>query len=346
MYPNKILFIFLVFASSLFTACGSSNSTIEWSKRDSLIPQNYSKLERKKARPLVSQYYALLGNHEYTFPANIYDDLPDISDGQEGELKQSEKDKVLDILNTIRALHSLPPISYHPDSDIETARSSLIMSANKVLTHTPDDDLKFWSKEGAKGAISSNIYQGTMLGNSVSSSESFINAWVIDNQVESLGHRRWILYPQLKYTSFGRVDGNGLSSGTLKVIFNEQQNVARGLNYVAYPYKEYPASLFKKDWYLSFSANTSSDNRDFPSESEGYETVVNFEDAEIIVRDDNGDEMDVHETKYNNSSFGLSNILQWKVKELAANKVYQVTIEDVLIKGKKRDYTYTFKLIL
>ena len=311
-------------------------------------PSYNPNVARDSARPEVGHYYSLLEAAPMMAGMNqLYDKTPDLRKGDEGELKQSQKDKALEMLNTIRALHELPPVSYHPESDINTARASLIMTANRIMTHHPKKNLKFWSEEGAKGAATSNLFHGSLNGYGAVgfSTEYFMNNWIIDNEVESLGHRRWMLSPSLKYTSFGRVDGNGVSSAALKVIFDERQDPGDKVAYVAYPYKEYPAALFNGNWYLSFSALRPTGTASETPAPAKYKKLVDYKKAKIHVYDENGKRLGVHKVKYSYDGFGVDNVLQWKVKKLAVNRQYRVVIKNVLLKGIKTDYEYTFKLI-
>ena len=268
--------------------------------------------------------------------ADIYEVLPDIKNCSEGVLKDSEKQKVLEELNFIRSLHGLKPVSYNYKDDIYTAKAALIIVANEELNHHPDPSYKCWTKEGEYGCSHSNISMRWGWESNIPKSEDFVISQFIDNNVESLGHRRWILFPFLKNISYGRVDVPGFTGAAIKVI-NDDTTTAN-VDYVAYPFEEYPTNLFAKDWYLSFSV-VANRNDLWANKS------VNFRNAAIEISDESGNLLSVSSIYYNNEGYGNPNHLQWKVTGLKNGVKYTVSIKNVKVLGKDRSYEYWFKLI-
>jgi len=123
-----------------------------------------------------------------------YDKPPSIKNCYEGELSENTKKKVLEKINYIRSLHELNPVSYNTDNDIYAQKGALIIAANKILNHFPPESWKCWSEDGKKGCSTSNIFGGT--GNWLP--DQAIISWLIDLDVPSLGHRRWMISPFLK----------------------------------------------------------------------------------------------------------------------------------------------------
>lgn len=277
----------------------------------------------------------------------LYETLPDVARCNPGVLKQEEKTKVLGKLNQIRRLHGLNPVEYEPRDDQLTAKAALIIAANATLSHFPDKSFKCWSKEGEAGSSTSNLHISYYGGAAeLDESESFVVGWLIDEGVESLGHRRWLLDPFLKTISFGRVDGKPLvpsqwdsvSGAAVKVIHEERAELSdQKADFVAYPHGDYPPELFSIGWYLSFSALADKEdpwgNRD-----------VDYAAAKIEVQDEAGKRLKVSGVKHDNSGFGLPNFLQWKVEGLRPEQRYQVKISGVKRAGKVRDYAYWFKI--
>lgn len=153
--------------------------------------------------------------------ASLYDERPNVDNCFEGRLKQAEREKVLAYVNAIRRLHGLEDVEYRAADDIQTAKASLIIAANSTLTHQPTASMRCYTQEGYDGSSTSNI--GFRSGETPSS-ESFIDMWLVDNGVASLGHRRWIIDPFLRHISFGRVDrtvGGMFAASALKVIYAE-----------------------------------------------------------------------------------------------------------------------------
>lgn len=277
----------------------------------------------------------------------LYDVKPEPSSCKEGVLKKSEKLKVLDRLNAIRNLHGLKPVSYNEADDALTAKSALIMQANATLTHTPDKTMKCWSAEGEKGSGKSNIHIYYSSGmKDLEESKDIVAGWLIDDGVDSLGHRRWLIDPFLKYVSFGRVDGKPVinsewdttTGAAISVINNESADIKdTKTEFVAYPYQNYSNELFKKNWFLSFTAL-------YDKTSAWNNSGANYTGAKITVTGENGNALSVHSVSHDNTGFGVPNIIQWKINGLQDNIKYAVKISGVMVDGKPKEYSYWFML--
>lgn len=251
-------------------------------------------------------------------------------------------------LNAVRARHGLLPVTYDSSEDGPAAEAAMYMVANKALTHTPDTSGLCYTANAARLAGSSNLdmFWGTGYDTqSVPSANSIVD-YLIDNGVSSLGHRRWVLYPFLGKTSFGRVDGQpaGTSAqymaSVLKVIGNNVSDVSAMTNdFVAYPYGNYPASEFDTSWYLSFSAIASKTNANANGNSQ-----VSFAAATITVTNPSAQSLTVSGQSADYTGYGLPNELQWKVSGLQNNVTYTVTIANVVVNGASRQFQYNFTL--
>lgn len=267
---------------------------------------------------------------------DIYEILPDIDMCDEGVLKDTEKEKALDELNFIRSLHGLKPVSYNYKDDIYTAKAALIIVANKKMNHHPDSSYKCWTEEGEYGCSKSNLSMSWGWESNIPKTENFVIRQVIDNNVESLGHRRWLLFPFLKNISYGRVDVFGFTGAAIKVI-NEDLTPAN-VDFVAYPYGEYPRNLFVKNWYLSFSIVADRNDR--------WNNVnVDFSNAIIEIYDEKGNALPIKSISYNNEGYGIPNHLQWKTDGIKNSIKYTVDIKNVKVFGVYKDYQYWFTLI-
>jgi len=267
---------------------------------------------------------------------DIYEILPDIQTCYEGVLKDSEKQKVLEELNFIRSLHGLNPISYNYEDDMYTAKAALIIVANEEMNHHPDQSYQCWTEEGEFGSSHSNLYMSWGWENKIPKSEDFVIGWVVDEGVESLGHRRWMLFPFLSNTSYGRVDVLGFTGAVIKVI-NDEINPSN-VDFVAYPYEEYPRNLFLKNWYLSFSVVADRNNL-------WNNEKVDFSNTVIEIHSENGEALQVNSIYYDNKGYGIPNNLQWKADGIKYGMKYTVNIKNVKVVGVSKNYEYWFKLI-
>lgn len=275
----------------------------------------------------------------------LYATPPNVEACDPGVLKESEKLAVLEYLNAVRALHDLAPVTYDNQHDEETAQAALLIVANNSMSHTPSSWAECFTEAGYAGSSTSNLYwvgpeefkEEPLLGQSTGD----IRSWMVDENVYSLGHRRWLLDPFLTQISYGRVDGtpwgydkNQIVQGSVIKVFgyDEEKTPNHTPEFVAYPYRDYPLDLFLVDWYWSFSAvidPLSQQNND----------DVDYQDAVITVTSEAGEEA-VHDVSSNTDGFGLPNFLQWKVADVQLNQPYHVQIDNVLVQGQARSYEY------
>jgi len=274
----------------------------------------------------------------------LYDCEPRMSDCYEGILKQSEKDLVLNRLNQIRALHGLSAVAYNSSDDKYAQKSALITAANEVMNHYPDSTDKCYSADGKKGCSDGNLWIGYANVVHVWKSDNMINDWLIDKDVLSLGHRRWLLNPFMKTVAFGRVDkintnGYHWTASTIKVIptSGNFDAITTAVNYVAYPEGDYPESAFETNWFLSFSVLA--DVNYFNKNSQ-----VNFDSTNIQVTNESSVSMPVNSISRDNVGYGLPNNIQWKVTGLQPDVKYTIKIINVKVKGVRKDYQYWFRV--
>jgi hypothetical protein len=258
------------------------------------------------------------------------------------------KQDALNELNLIRTLHEIPTVPYDSSADVATQKSALLMSANSDIEHEPPGWWHCWTQAGFDAASSSNlsILWSTSGGDLVTPEEEIIG-WLIDNNVPSLGHRRWLLDPFLYGISFGSVAGIALvntdypwsHASVLQVIWEENANIAQVVTpkVVAYPFGDYPTEYVNKDWYLSASIL-------IDAESRWANEEIYFDNTQISVTGPSGP-MTVYDVDFNNSWYGLPNNIQWKVQGLQDGVQYNVTFQPVNVQGNNQTFNYSFRLL-
>ncbi|MDA3843253.1 MAG: T9SS type A sorting domain-containing protein [Candidatus Kapabacteria bacterium] len=275
---------------------------------------------------------------------------PDITNCKPGELKDSEKMKILAEINMIRDLHGLPHVEYNYAYDNEAAQIALICAANGDLTHTPDNSWSCYSPEGKAGGLTTNLYLASYQGSSLPPSESSVVSWMHDDPHQTLGHRRWIINPFVKYMSFGRVDGKPKDGGAWNVsamswhyVNSTDANISDfDKDFDAYPYGNYPPYLVKKDWLLSFTAIADKTNK---WKNNGQ--AVNYSNVVIEMTPEDGSKITIASGSYgwDFDGYGIPNCLKWQYPStLKENITYTVNIKNVMVNGASKDYSYQFKL--
>lgn len=138
--------------------------------------------------------------------------------------------------------------------------AALVNAANGCLDHFPSkpsgmsDDLY---DLGVEGAGSSNLAMGF-----TNIADSIINGYMEDSDwsnIGCVGHRRWILFPSLKYVGFGQV---GYYSATY-VMGSGRKDTFTG-DYVAWPAHNMPMELYSAGWGSYAFSVTLGNDYDYP----------------------------------------------------------------------------------
>ncbi|MCB1844750.1 MAG: hypothetical protein KDI09_17435 [Halioglobus sp.] len=281
----------------------------------------------------VAAWRALLGSlnsSTHRSDAFIFQTVPNTANCDPGVLSSAARERFLHTVNLIRKLHYLPPVEWADSFATEAQQSALVQLANNYLSHFPQPGDSCYSAAAAAGAGSSNLSY-----RSIQSDPAYYPlGWVNDNyNISSLmeaGHRRWVLYPSLGYTSYGQARGYS----SMKVFgfgLPPAAPVPPELAYVAMPYREYPHAMVsmgsaRTPWSISMvpPAGVSS-NFDY------------FSQASVsVTHTASGSPLTVHSVHRDNRGYGLANFLSWMVDGWSHDVAYTVTISNV----RKRDGSF------
>ncbi len=186
-----------------------------------------------------------------------YSDAPRLSSSYEpGSLSKSDLNSALHLLENIRYIAGLPAdLKLSNDYNRMAQAASLVNYSNDSISHYPEFPSNISSKtakSGIKACAESNLawdsWQNTSLEHSI------LNVWMKDDSfsnIKALGHRRWILSPEMKRTGFGAVSG---SRGTYNTMYVFDFGRKVKTNYqVAWPAQQMPVSYFPEGtpWSLS-----------------------------------------------------------------------------------------------
>lgn len=186
-----------------------------------------------------------------------YSDSPQLGSSYEpGSLSKSDLNSALHMLENIRYIAGLPAdLKLSNDYNRMAQAASLVNYSNDSISHYPEFPSNISSKtakSGIKACAESNLawdsWQNTSLEHSI------LNVWMKDDSVsniKALGHRRWILIPEMKRTGFGAVSG---SRGTYNTMYVFDFGRKVKTNYqVAWPAQQMPVSYFPEGtpWSLS-----------------------------------------------------------------------------------------------
>lgn len=168
-----------------------------------------------------------------------------------GALSDEELICALNTVKTIRYMAGVSDDVYLSDEYNSLAQaSSLVNYVNNKLSHTPaapagmNSALAF---AGYEGSSKSNIARTSWQNNTLK--WTIIHGWMDDsdqNNLTTLGHRRWILNPSMGMTGFGAVTG---SNGTYSAMYATDKSNTYGSSSgaVCWPAANTPVSYFGSD---------------------------------------------------------------------------------------------------
>ena len=285
------------------------------------------------------QFTADLAAGTYRGAAFLYAEVPDVDRCFAGRLTQVAKNRALEAMNQIRALHGLPPVQYSSRYDRQMQETSLIQAANGYLTHYPEPSAQCYTEAGAEGSGTSNLSGSTINGRGADQDPAHeIVGWTNDAHnlsfVAAAGHRRWVLNPFAAYVSYGRV----YEYAAQKVFgFDDEPSIIPRIevDYVAFPYEPYPFHLVEDDPPWSFSVVE--DKSGLWGNDHPY-----FENATVsVTRVSDGARLIISDRYTDTTGFGIPNFLSWQVEEWDYDTLYEVEIDNVAMQsGETRHFSY------
>jgi len=105
-----------------------------------------------------------------------------------GTIDDDVQQKVEDRINYFRRQAGVPDIYLDAELNAWCQKAALMMESNKPLSHTPDSRWSCYSDEGAHAARYSLLTKGA-------TTVFAVTSFFADNNTESVGNRRWLLYP-------------------------------------------------------------------------------------------------------------------------------------------------------
>lgn len=176
-----------------------------------------------------------------------------------GSLTESYKNDAINMLNFIRFLSDLLPVSENKSAS-DLSQHGAVLNAVSEFSHTPsqpsDMDDNFYSK-GYNATSSGNLAAG------ISPLSSAVKRLVDDEDIyniERVGHRRWFLLPNLKEVGLGYVEKEADDYRYYSVVkvFNGLDSYNVDYNSVYWPSETaFPLEFFESDIPWSTTLNPS-----------------------------------------------------------------------------------------
>ena len=279
-----------------------------------------------------------LGVQTYWEPGFLYAEAPDVDTCQAGRLTPAAKDRALEAMNQIRALHGLKPVQYSQRYAQQVQAAALIQVANGFLTHHPPPSALCYTEAAATGSRTSNLHGGARDRDWDADPARWMVSWTDDANnagfVAGVGHRRWMLNPFAAYMSYGQVRGYAaqkVSGFDEEPAFVPQVEV----DFVAFPYETYPFNLVEERTPWSFSLIEDKSNirgNQYPYfENAGISIVRTSDETSLVITD-----------RYTDRRWaGVPNLLSWQVEGWEYDTLYEVEISNVALRsGGTQSYSY------
>ena len=281
------------------------------------------------------------------YKASSMSEAPDINNCYAGKLSAKFRNEFLNELNTVRALHGLPSITYDYAREDEMMQTALILASNNILTHYPEANTNCYSDIGAVGAKTSSLEMGVRQNKyDYSPAESITN--MVHDKLNlfagDVGHRLWMLNPFLQKSAYGSVNAPSFKDtrfpyvvGTsYKVVYTFNNATTAPLGVIAYPYHNYPAKYYMAGSILSTSILTDQKNF-FANRNVDYAKAI-----VVVTERSSGVKQKISNIRYEN--IGVPNHIQFNFDDLKLNVIYDVKLSNVLVNGQPKEYTYWFNV--
>ena len=280
----------------------------------------------------------------YTYEADeFYAEVPDVDTCHAGRLTQAAKDRALEAMNRIRALHNLAPVQYSRRYDQQVQEAALIHAANPFLLSPLPASAQCYTEAGAEGYRTSiGDRQLGAAGNPAWHMVSLTRTGPLRFSLDLHPERRWLLNPFAAYMSYGQVMGEGGFGPQLFYVLKvfgfdeEPAGLPRvAVEFVAFPYETYPSMLMSLVDPWSFSVvedKTSAKGNQYPY----------FESAAVSVTHvESGARLTVIDLYTDTQVIGVPNVISWRVEGWKYDTLYEVEISNVTMQsGETRRFSY------
>ncbi|KAH0788479.1 CAP domain-containing protein [Histomonas meleagridis] len=239
-------------------------------------------------------------------------------------INQDDFDKAEKRINFFRYMLGQAPIYENSSFRKASQEGCAILSQYGSLTHHPSEDFKCYTKLGDDALGASNLYQTYINASLTDSIEAYMN----DQTVETVGHRRHIIAPTKLQWSGGVKDH--FTNLYIQGMTNRQKDdpLVTSVKFVAYPIGIVPINLCYNQWSLSHVTNAT---RKCTTTPDGKTSCVYylypkiFGPYKITAYNSKGENI-ITSTLLSNVEYGYSDAIVFKVNRtlIKAGEVYIV----------------------
>ncbi len=269
-----------------------------------------------RSRAEIAERYKALAASD-----KVYDTTPSVKKPYStGKLADTYLESAEAYLNFYRYIAGLPLVEMQEELNTQAQYGATLLAANDKLTHYPDQpsdmDKEFYEK-GYASTTSSNV----SMARGYSDSQSLINAvsgCMDDTSAENmktLGHRRWLMNPVLRYVGFGKANSTSGTSYTVTQVFDRSGSVP-DYDFLSWPASgNFPNNILDTD--VSWSVSLNPDIFEKPSPEKVQVTIVRKSDGKTWKRTvaDTCETPDAAEAYFQveNSNYGVNNCIIFNI---------------------------------
>lgn len=167
---------------------------------------------------------------------------------ESGTISVEYQQQQVDRINYYRAVAGLEhAVQLDTEMSVEAQAAALIVKTNAAVHHNPSPDAACFSDTGATGSFNSNLYQRT--------GDDALRGFIEDpgEANVSVGHRNWLLMPQLRKVGIGEVPTvESDIDGGYAINFRNGFELEQDATPVAWPAAGwFPEELVDERWSLS-----------------------------------------------------------------------------------------------
>ena len=190
-------------------------------------------------------------------PTTTYEEKPVVtSPYQAGCMSKESKEYALKVFNSVRYIAGISEVEFSSEFEEEAQYAAMINAANDGLSHEPVQP------EGMPESMYQIAYKGSSCSNlaydSINSPFAYtiVHSWIWDSDernADGVGHRRWMLNPNMEVTGFGQAESESGASYRALFATNYGDKEKNDKDGVAWPAQNTPIEYFDEDSVWSIS---------------------------------------------------------------------------------------------
>ena len=298
-------------------------------------PDEYTAAELQKMSAIKTRYKAIQTN----FSGGYFVTTPTVSPYSIGEVKNEVLQAGVDAVNLVRYIAGLPDDVVLDAEYVDLCQhGAVLLTAIDKLDHTPskpdDMDEEFFQK-GYQATSRSNL-------STVNVPSTTVFRYMDDNganNLETVGHRRWILNPPMKKTGFGV----GAARYGVMYAFDKSRSGTVDYDYITWPSPGvFPTEFI--DYILPWSITVNAQKYGTPDANKITVTVKNLKNGEIWTFSNNSSATPDTYFGVNKGGYGINNCIIFRPALSSLFKYQEGDVYEVTVAGLDKELSYKVKM--